>query len=61
MTGRKQSNAKVSCVLEISNDAMLEQLENAVSSGRNFSYAIPYISGKTIKTELCLSVRPEKS
>lgn len=53
MTGGVKSNAKVSCVLEISGFSMRELLEKAVSSGRHFSYAIPYISGETIKYELC--------
>lgn len=54
MSKSKKRNAKVSCVLEITHNAMLEQLENAISSERHFSYAIPYISGKTVKNELCL-------
>ena len=54
MTGGVKCNARVSCVLELSDYAMLEKFENTVSSGRHFSYAIPYISGQTIKKGLCL-------
>ena len=44
----------VSCVLDTYPEEFLQQLEDAVSSGRHFSYAIPYVPGKTIKKELCL-------
>ncbi len=54
MTKSGQNNASVSCVLEISGYAMLVQLEKIVSSARHFSYAIPYVSGRTFKRALCL-------
>ena len=48
------SDARVSCVLDVYPEDTLDYLEEAVSAGRHFSYAIPYVAGKTIKKQLCL-------
>ena len=48
------SDARVSCVLDVYPEDTLDYLEEAVSAGRHFSYAIPYVVGQTIKKQLCL-------
>ena len=48
------SDAHVSCVLDIYPEDTLEYLEEAVSARHRFSYAIPYVAGQTIRKQLCL-------
>ncbi len=48
------SDAGVSCVLDVYPEDTLDYLEEAVSAGHHFSYAIPYVAGQTIKKQLCL-------
>ena len=44
----------VSCVLDVYPEDTLDYLEEAVSAGHHFSYAIPYVARQTINKQLCL-------